>query len=389
MQSERPSKRLTGIIMKTIKANTINRSYEILIEPHFLSSIGSILSRRFQPQKILIVTDTVVEKLYLSEVSASLKEEGFEIHTCILPVGEKNKNFLSLMKIVDCLSEFHFDRADMVIALGGGVVSDTAALAASLFLRGIKLVIIPTTLLASVDAAIGGKTGINLETGKNRIGSFYQPHLVIISPDFLQSLPKDEIENGIAEIIKYSFLSDEDLIALLHYSIYPSDLSSPEEYSHQNIDFKYRLNPVFLADLIHACATIKVNIIENDENDLGIRRLLNFGHTIGHAIEKKSDYQIPHGKAVATGMFLISRASVANGLCNASVLLKLKEELELYSLPYETDFALEELMPYILDDKKKQSDLFSLICVRNNEKADIVSISGDELYEFLKKGGME
>lgn len=372
--------------MEKIKVNTKNRSYDVIIKSSLLDKTGTFISENSGSKKTLIVTDDTVSQLYLDSVKTSLIESHFDIHTCILNSGEEYKNMDSLMYIIHSLSDAKISRSDTIIALGGGVVSDITALAASLFLRGIRLVIIPTTVLSAVDAAVGGKTGINLESGKNRLGSFYQPHLVLISSDTLLSLNSYELENGIAEIIKYAMIDGEYILDLLHKSIQRVTAAPNLNFSHQNKDLIYNINLEALTFLLASCLKIKVNFIEKDENDLGERQILNLGHTIAHGIEKKSDYSISHGRAVAVGLTYITRAAVQNKLCSKNRLDKLLKELAQYSLPNSCNYSLEELLPIIINDKKRQNDMISLICPINDEKAKIIQIKTKELYIFLKKG---
>lgn len=372
--------------MEKIKVKTKNRNYDVIIDNDLLHNIGNFINEKFDSKKTMIVTDDIVGPLYLDTVVSSLNKFHFEINTCILKAGEKYKNPKSLMYIIDSLSDAKISRTDTVIALGGGVISDITALAASLFLRGIRLIIIPTTLLAAVDASVGGKTGINLQSGKNRLGSFYQPHLVLISTNTLLSLNSRELENGVAEIIKYGMIDGEHVLNLLHKSLQPVKKNQSFTFSHQNKDLMYNINLEALTSLLASCLKIKVNFIEKDENDSGERQILNLGHTIAHGIEKKSDYRISHGRAVAIGLVCITKAAVRNKLCSRNRLDKLLHELAQYSLPDSCNDSLEELLPIIINDKKRRDDIFSLICPINEEKAKIIQININELYDFLKKG---
>lgn len=371
--------------MKTIDANLKHNSYQIIIGKNLLDDIGEWVARQFHSRNIMIVTDEIIAEFYLSKINLSLKKADFTTNTCILKSGEEYKSLSSLMQIIDCLSTADITRTDIVIALGGGVISDVTALAASLFLRGIKLITVPTTLLAAVDAAIGGKTAINLESGKNRMGNFYHPHFVMISTDTFLSLPDKELENGIAEIIKYSMLKGTYITKLLHESIYPkTPFLNKAAYETETIDRTYQINLSKLAQLVSSCIEIKLEIVEKDELDLGIRQLLNLGHTIAHAIEKKSDYSVSHGQAVAIGLSAITKASVKNKLCKEDVASYLSKELQLYSLPEQLSFRIEELLPFILNDKKRKSDLLSVICPTDIGKAEMITVKTKNLYEFFK-----
>jgi 3-dehydroquinate synthase len=252
-----------------------------------------------------------------------------------------------------------------VFALGGGVVGDLAGLAAALYLRGIKLVQIPTTLLAAVDSSVGGKTAVDLDAGKNLAGAFYQPDLVICDTDTLSTLPKSEFSNGMAEVIKYAAIRDKSLYNALRPPI--SNLGA----------------------VIARCVEIKRDIVSADERDKGERQLLNFGHTFAHAIEKCSGYKIVHGSAVAIGMAMMTRACLARNICGGDCLEVLLDALDAYGLPAETGYDEDALFSALLSDKKRNHDRITLVVPRGPGRCERLSVTLPKAREFLRLGLMK
>lgn len=268
-----------------------------------------------------------------------------------------------LTSALNFIAEMRMTRAGTVFALGGGVVGDLAGLAAALYMRGVGLVQLPTTLLAAVDSSVGGKTAINLESAKNLVGAFYQPDLVICDTDTLKTLEGREISNGCAEVIKYGFIRDASLLDAMENSFEQS-----------------------LPNLIKRCVEIKRDIVCRDEHDTGERQLLNFGHTFGHAIEKNSGYAIPHGHAVACGMVIITSACVKKEVCKPEVLTRLRTVLQKFNLPTATSFSANSLFDSVLSDKKRMSDRFTLILPRKIGKCELSNMSLSQVQEYLRLG---
>lgn len=294
-------------------------SYPILIGNSLISELGGIISRHYQGDKILLVSDQNVDRIYVDRVVSGLKDKGFEVYRYIIPAGEKAKSSQYLQGGYDLLVENNFQRDNLVIALGGGVPGDLAGYLAASYMRGISLVQIPTTLLAQVDSSVGGKTAINHPGGKNLIGAFYQPELVIIDTNFLQTLPFRELKTGIAEVIKYGFIVDKDFF----------------EYLFQNKKDIYDLNLESIIHIVKKSCSIKSDIVNKDQKEQGKRALLNFGHTIGHALEAVTDYnKYNHGEAVAVGMLGASMISSRLGYFENGELKLVEEILRLYELPF-------------------------------------------------------
>jgi len=343
--------------MKTLRVKTNQKSYDVIIGEGALQSARELIKERGLSCRSEIITDDNVAKLYFEKLRKSLDNSGIKSLSYVLGAGESAKSAENLILILNFLAENGFDKNDFVVSLGGGVAGDIAGLAASLYMRGVSLVHIPTTLLAAVDSSIGGKTAINLKGGKNLAGTFCQPDLVITDPLTLSTLRAEEVANGYAEIIKYAMIKDGNIL----------NLSSQSE-------------------IIYRCAEIKRDIVARDERDGGIRRLLNFGHTFGHAAEKLSSYTLPHGRAVAAGMKIVTAASVKKGICGGECLEFLLAATKKHSLDFALPYGEDEMFFACLADKKKQGDFISLVVPKKVGKAEIIKISLDEVRDFLEKG---
>jgi len=357
--------------MRTIKVNLGQRSYNIYIERNILHNTGAIISTGFKGKKIGLVTDENVNSFYGDMVCNSLTMSGFEVHKIVLPAGEKTKSFENLVVIYNELLEFQISRTDRIIALGGGVIGDLTGFAASTLLRGIPYIQIPTSLLAQVDSSVGGKVAVDLPAGKNLVGSFYQPNMVIIDPDCLRTLPHKFLCDGTGEIIKYGCIRD---VALFDKLI---SFEDENEYI-DNID-----------DIIFTCCDIKRAIVENDENDRGERMLLNFGHTFGHAIESYFGYEAyTHGEAVAIGMCVITKAAEVLGLTEVGCYDAVKTAVLKYGLPCEVVIEnMDDIVHKMLVDKKAGGENISLILLKEIGKAFIHKTGKAELSGFFGGSG--
>ncbi len=341
--------------MRRIKVK-VRHGYEVLVGRGLLKDCGMyIKSGDTKTRKILLVSETNVAPLYKDIAKASLEKEGYEVTEYIFEAGEQSKNLDQVTKMLEILAGNAFTRTDAVVALGGGVTTDMAGFAASIFLRGIKVYQIATTLLAQVDASVGGKTGVDLKEGKNLVGAFHQPSLVICDVDLLKSLTDEVFAEGMAEVIKYAFISDADLYEKLKTKV---TKDSPD-----------------LIDIVARCVELKAYVVEKDELDNGLRQTLNFGHTIGHVIERNSGYKIPHGYAVAKGMALISKKS--------RISKKLEEMLKLYDLPYEDPITPDELIAGIMSDKKKRGSKITIALVNEIGKCELKTIEPTEIKGYL------
>ena len=342
--------------MKKLTLRGTSTCSDIYIGRGVLDAVQAQCSEVFSPSRVHIVTDSTVAPLYLERVQAQ-----FDLPTSvtIIPAGEAYKRLSTVEQIYHDLLSAGMTRKDLIIALGGGVTGDITGFAAATFLRGVSLCQIPTTLLAQVDSSVGGKTGVDLPEGKNLVGAFYQPRLVLIDPDVLNTLPESTLIDGMAEVIKYGYISDASILDLV------SD---------------YRAN---LEELIYACVKIKCDVVSQDEHDTGLRMILNFGHTIGHAAEKLGNYtDLTHGQAVAVGMVAAMKLSNAMGApCN--LLPDLIHRLKQVGLPTELTYDREAIFSTLLSDKKKFGATVNFILVRTAGTAEIVPIEVEALHKFI------
>lgn len=308
-------------------------SYNIFIEKGLLNNLGNEIKNVYKGDKIFILTDRNVDEFYGDRIVKSLEEVGFATRKLVLEPGEETKSFNTLPMIYNELLDFKLTRKELIITLGGGVIGDLGGFAASTFLRGVPFIQIPTSLLAQVDSSVGGKVAVDLEEGKNLVGSFYQPKAVYIDPEVLKTLSDKFYRDGMAEVIKYGCIKDESFFNML------KSLKNRNEVM-ENIE-----------EVLYKCCLIKKTVVENDEKDLGERMILNFGHTLGHAIEKYYNFSgYSHGEAVGIGMYNISVLAEKLGLTKSGVAEEIKEILINYKLPYEV----------ILDDNKKIVDTIAL-----------------------------
>lgn len=342
--------------MKTININLKEYSYDILIKADILKDISDKIKLAYEGKKLAVITDENVYSIYGLELNKALVQGGFETSFIVLKPGESSKSIEALSYIYDKLAEFKVTRTDLIVAFGGGVVGDVAGFTASSYLRGIPYIQVPTSLLSQVDSSIGGKTAINLSHGKNLAGSFYHPKLVLIDTKVLNTLEDRYIRDGMSEVIKYACIEDESFFEFLN-----------------NLDIN-SLSGHF-EDIVYKCCNIKKLYVEEDEKDRGIRMKLNFGHTIGHAIEKYFDYsRYTHGEAVAIGMYNISLNSEETGYTRAGTSDRIKKILIKYGLEYELpQISIEELEKIIRNDKKNLSDKLNLIYLKKIGEANIVS----------------
>ncbi len=306
--------------MQTLTVNLSDRSYPIHVGAEMIERAGQLMQQAGLLGKVAIVTNPTVAQLYLDPVHEALSQAGFETTPVLLPDGEEHKTLKSLSTIYDRLVAERFERKSCVLALGGGVIGDLAGFAAATYLRGIPYVQVPTTLLAQVDSSVGGKTGVNHDAGKNLIGAFYQPKLVLIDVAALRSLPRRELIAGLAEVIKYGIISDRYLFELLE----------------QNLEKILALDRELLTQVIVRSCENKVRVVEADEREDDYRAVLNFGHTIGHALEAATGYrQFLHGEAVGIGMVKAAALSVQQGFCDPKSFERITRLIKKAGLPTE------------------------------------------------------
>lgn len=325
-----------------LTVNLGENSYPIYIENNILNNAGAYISSCFSGKKIMIISDDNVFPLYGEQLKTSLYD--YEVHELVLPHGEPTKAFGTLPTLYNALLKQKFSRSDLIIALGGGVIGDLAGFAAASYLRGIRLVQIPTSLLAQVDSSVGGKVAVDLPQGKNLVGAFYHPKLVLIDPQVLHTLPSHFIMDGMGEVIKYGCIKDAALFETLK-----------TRGSFDNLQD-------ILADIIYRCVDIKRQVVEQDQFDTGERMLLNFGHTLAHTIEQHFHYEREsHGEAVGIGMYQITKTAEEKNLCQPGTAMKIQQLLKSYGLPDACNLPMHVLTDAISLDKKNLNNHLNLV----------------------------
>ena len=342
--------------MNTLKVELGSRSYPILIGAGLLAQ-PELLREHIPARDLLIVSNTTVAPLYLDALAASLKPK--RVVEVILPDGESHKTLVNVSRILDVLVANRFARDCTVVALGGGVVGDMAGFAAATYQRGVSYVQVPTTLLAQVDSSVGGKTGVNHSGGKNLIGAFHQPIVVLADTRTLNTLPPRELRAGLAEVIKYGLLGDADFFAWLE----------------THMEELLQGDPAALAHVIHRSCQMKAQIVGRDEHERGDRALLNLGHTFGHAVESVTEYkQWLHGEAIGGGLLMAAAMSRECGLLDAEEVVRLRQLLELTGLPTRFDaISAETALEHMRIDKKVQSGRIRLVLLRKIGEAFITA----------------
>lgn len=344
---------------------TVNatKPYDIIIARDILNSCCDYIKPITKAKKILVISDSNVAPIYAKKIVFALEKEGFNANLFTFPAGEKNKTLETVSKMLEAMCRFSLTREDLVIALGGGVTGDMAGFAASIYLRGIDFVQIPTSLLAQVDSSVGGKTGCDLAFGKNLAGSFHNPRLVLIDTATLDTLPGEFFCDGMGEVIKYGLIKDNKLF---------------EGLAAEGTD------SADLEEIIYSCVDIKRQIVESDFKESGERRLLNFGHTLAHAIELYYDFcGITHGEAVGIGMIMITKASEKNGLTKAGTAEKIEKMLKSFNLKTKIDAPLSELLKLCCRDKKTAGQFINLVLIKEIGEAFVHTIPLRELESFF------
>lgn len=350
------------MIMRKITVNA-SKTYDVIIEKGILDRVGEIAKEINLSGKACIISDSNVAPLYMERVKASLEKSGFSVLEYIFPAGEKSKNAKTYIEILNFLAEKKLSRKDTLFALGGGVTGDLTGFCAATYMRGINFVQIPTSLLACVDSSVGGKTGIDLASGKNLAGAFYQPRAVIFDTQVLSTLPEDYFSDGMAEIIKYAMIRGKGIDKLLL------------EDTDANLE-----------EIITRCIEIKRDIVAEDEFEGGIRKILNFGHTAGHAIEAEADFSLSHGRCVGVGMYIVTRAWEKRGLCQKGTCDMLKQMLDKHSLKTYCPYSPEVLLERAKNDKKASGGFVDLIVPDSLGECHAQKITLDEFLLVLKEG---
>lgn len=350
--------------MRTVEVAASGK-YEVLIGSGLLEQAGELV-RQVLPkaEKLAIISESTVWPLYGDGLRSRLEGAGFEVVGYVLPSGEASKNGDSFLKILNFLAENRLTRSDALVALGGGMVGDITGFAAASYLRGVACVQIPTTLLADVDSSVGGKTAIDLDCGKNLAGAFCQPARVICDCDALKTLPESVFTDGCAEVIKYGILRDTELFEHL-------------ELNGKGFDLEY---------VVERCVSIKRDYVCADEFDNGLRRQLNLGHTLGHAVEANSNFALSHGASVAIGTAVVARAAAARGLCSGECAARIVALLESFGLPTGTDADMDALYAHMLSDKKRLGGTVNIIVPVEIGRCEVLAMPVEQAREFFELG---
>ncbi len=334
------------------------------IKRGLLSQTGKLLSERLKSRRTLLVCDDITASLYAGIVTESLKNAGFDVASFVFPHGEASKTWNTVGSVLEAAAEAKLTRSDFFISLGGGVCGDLTGFAAAVYLRGVNFVQIPTTLLAAVDASVGGKTGVDLGSGKNLAGAFHLPECVLFDPDVINTLSKEQMDEGKAEIIKHAVLAGGRLYEIASRGALLDDI---EEVVALNVK-------------------IKSKYVEADPCDTGCRQLLNFGHTIGHAIENCSNYTIPHGKAVAMGMIAETKSFIKLYNKNSKIPEIIKSLLEKNGIKYDIPYTAKELVQAAIHDKKIADGNLNIIAPLGIGNCQLESIPISRLEEYIASG---
>ncbi|MBE6753855.1 MAG: 3-dehydroquinate synthase [Ruminococcaceae bacterium] len=350
-------------IYSTVRVN-VGEGYDVTIGQGIVDGCGGILASLLATRRVAVVTDSNVQPLYLGRVRASLEAAGFAVTSFAFEAGEQSKNISTFGSILEFFARSGLTRKDCAIALGGGVVGDMTGFAAGCYMRGIDYIQMPTTMLAAIDSSVGGKTGIDLDAGKNLAGLFIQPKAVLCDTDCLATLPAEVYADGLAEAVKTAILGDAELFAMFE-------------------DGTACANPQAVID---RCVRYKASVVEQDEKESGLRKLLNLGHTPAHAIEKLSGYTIPHGRAVAMGLGIMARASAARGNCTAQCAARIEAALKNCALPAGTAYSAEEMSVIAENDKKRTAAGVSVVLIRDIGDCFFEEVSLEDMSGLFADG---
>lgn len=356
--------------MDTIHVALGNESYDITVERGLFSRMGE-MARRALPgaEKIAVITDDVVDRLYGADFEKTLRGAGYDVRRIPVPHGERSKNLTVLGDVLEGMSTFGMTRSDAVVTLSGGVPGDLGGFAAAVYLRGVPYVQVPTTILSQIDSSVGGKVAVDLPSGKNLAGNFYQPKAVWIDPDLVRTLAPRYIHDGMAEAVKYGCIRSASLFSLCE------GLAGDEDILRA------------LPEIISACCRIKAELVETDVRDNGARMLLNFGHTIGHAIEREYHYETyTHGEAVAAGMVLLTKRTEAMGLTEAGTAARIEAVLRRLSLPVTVPAKAEAILAHMGRDKKKRGKEITFVVLRRIGESRLLPVEEKDMGRFVKTG---
>ena len=342
-----------------------NPNYPVIIEKGMFKKLGESL-KPFIKGKVMIITDENVHSYYVYDLLDQMNKNGIKWEMYIISPGEESKSLKVYSEILEFMAENNIQRKDTVLAFGGGVVGDISGFVAGTFLRGIEYIQVPTTLLAAVDSSVGGKTAVNLKKGKNLVGIFNQPKAVLCDPDLLSTMEEKYFQDGVSESIKYGILFDKEL-----FDEFQTPLDKKDER---------------LSNIIEKCVEHKARVVEADELEKEERQILNLGHTIGHAIEKASDFKISHGHGVSIGTAMMARACEKLNILDKSDLKKIIEVLQKNGLPTQWDYSIEGLLNHIGSDKKRSGEEITIVEIKGIGKCRLNKIPINSFKDYVEKG---
>ena len=366
--------------MKNIQKLQIDlgeKTYNIIVGEDYLEQFSFYIKEVYKGDKLFVITDSNVDKLYKNEYEKMFKNFDYTVY--VLEAGEKNKHIGVMQGIYSAMVEADIKRKDLVVAFGGGVVGDIAGFAAASFLRGINFIQIPTTIISQVDSSVGGKVGVDLPEGKNLIGAFHQPKLVLIDNKFLKTLTDRYFYDGFAEIVKYGCIYDKKFFEKLEKIV---DEVSENSYAENYKKIMREHLMKYINEIVMRSCEIKKEVVEKDEKEENLRMILNFGHTIGHAIEQYTNYDVySHGEAISTGMIDIIRIGVQKNITQNGQLERVKNLLEKLNLPTEIKYPIEKIKEIMKRDKKSISGGINFVFLKEIGKVEIVKMNETEFFE--------
>lgn len=355
--------------MRTVHVNASSGAYDVVVGAGALARAGEIVRAALGPRRCCVISETNVAPLYADALEESLSASGHDVaERVVFPAGEAHKSLVTLGRILDGLSLRELTRDDVVVALGGGVTGDMAGLAGALYLRGIPVVQVPTSLLAMVDSSVGGKTAVDLPAGKNLVGAFWQPRAVVADVRCLTDVPPELFRDSCGEVVKHAVLADPALLdELTELPLAAGDESRLVRVVARNVQ-------------------IKRDVVDADEREGGLRQTLNLGHTIGHAIEAASNFELGHGTCVAMGLCMMARACAARGWCPDGCAKRIVACVRAHGLPTTTDTGTDRLMEYVAHDKKRHGDAVNAVVIRDVGRVEVRRTTLDELRELIEIG---
>lgn len=363
--------------MKKLYVDLGKNSYNIIIGENYKKDFSKYIKEVYKGKNLFIITDSNINEIYKDDLKIMF--EDFEYNVCVIPAGEENKHIGIMTSIYSSMVQAGIKRKDLVVAFGGGVVGDIAGFAAASYLRGIDFIQIPTTIVSQVDSSVGGKVGVDLPEGKNLIGAFHQPKLVLIDNEFLKTLTNRYFYDGFAEIVKYGCIYDKDFFNRLEIIVGKLENSQgSKNYSEKMREHLMK----YVNELVYRSCEIKKEVVEKDEKEDNLRMILNFGHTIGHAIEQYTNYEVhSHGEAISTGMVDIVKIGEKKGITKKGELKNIENLLKSLNLPTDIEYPIENIKEIMTRDKKSVSDGINFIFLKEIGKVEIVKMTENEVFE--------